>query len=90
MRKDSDNPVEHFLVGAIQGFPQPAEKRDLRRVQRPTVKVEPLCNSDAAVTALHRLNRIGAGQHHNVAANCPGTDVKFMRQIDISIVPPET
>ena len=44
-------------------------------------KVEPLGNSDTAVTALHRFNRIGAGQYHNVAADCPGADVnKPIRQ----------
>ena len=30
-----------------------------------------------------------AGQHHNVAANCPGTDVKLMRKIAGSLLPPE-
>ena len=79
MRKCSDDPVEHFQVRTVQGFPQPAEKSNLRRVQRTAVKAEPLGNPDAAVTALHCLDGIGAGQHNNVAANCPGADVKLMR-----------
>ena len=63
MRKYSDNPVEHFQIGAVQRFPQPAEKSDLRRVQRTAVKVEPLGHSDAAMMAFDGFNRIGAGQH---------------------------
>ena len=78
MRKYSDNPVEHFQVRAVQGFPQPAEKCDLRRVQRPTVKMKPLRHSDAAMMTLDGFNRIGAGQYYNVPANCPGADVKLM------------
>lgn len=79
MRKRSDNAVEHFQIGAVKMLPQPAEESDFRKVQRTAVQVEPLRNSDTAVTALHRFNRIGAGQHHNVTANCPGTDIKLMR-----------
>ena len=89
MRKYSYNPVEHFQVRAVQRFPQPAEKSDLRRVQRPTVQVKPLRHSDAAMMAFYGFNRIGTGQHHNVTANCPGADIKLMRQISVSIVPPE-
>ena len=79
MRKRSDNAVEHFQIGAVKMLPQPAEERDFRRVQRTAVKMKPFCNSDAAMTALDGFNRIGAGQHYNVAANCPGADVKLMR-----------
>lgn len=78
MRKYGNNAVEHFTVGAVQRFRQPAEESDLRRVQRPAVKVEPLCHSDPAVIAPHRFEGIGAGQHHNVPANRAGADVKFM------------
>ena len=59
MRKYSDNPVEHFQVRAVQRFPQPAEKSDLRRVQRPTVQVKPLRHSDAAMMAFYGFNPIG-------------------------------
>ena len=89
MRKGSDNSVEHFQIRTVQRFPQPAEKSDLRRVQRPAVKMEPLGNSDTAMMALDSFDRIGAGQHHNVPTNCPGADVKLMRQISVSIMPPE-
>lgn len=57
MRKYSDNPVEHFQVRAVQGFPQPAEKSDLRRVQRTAVKVEPLGNSDTAMIVVLQIKR---------------------------------
>ena len=79
MRKRGDNPVEHFQVRAVQGFPQPAEKCDLRRVQRPTVKMKPLRHSNTAMMALDGFDRVRTGQHHNVTANCPGTDIKLMR-----------
>ena len=90
MRKRSDNAVEHFAVMAVQRFLQPAEQSNFFRIEHPAVQVEPFRNSDAAMTALDGFNRIGAGQHHNVAANCPGADVKLMCQIAISIMPPET
>ena len=79
MRKRSDNAVEHFQIGAVKMLPQPAEESDLGRVQRTAVQIEPLRHSNTAMTALDGFNRIGASQHHNVAANCPGADVKFMR-----------
>ncbi len=69
MRKLRDNPIQHFQIGAVKGFPQLVEKCDLRRVQRTTVQMEPLRNSEAAVTAWHRFNRIGAGQYSNISAD---------------------
>ena len=89
MRKRGDNPVEHFQIGAAKGFRQPAEKCDLRRVQRTAVQVKPVCYSDAAVTTLYRFNRVGAGQNDKVPVNGSSTDVKLMRQITSSFMPPE-
>ena len=59
------------------------------RIEHPTVKVEPLRHSDTAVTALHRFNGIGAGQHNNIPADGSPADVKFMSQIAGSLMPPE-
>ena len=90
MRKRGDNPVEHFQIGTVKGFRQPAEKCDLRRVQRTTVQVKPVCNSNSTMTARHRFNRIGAGQYSNISADGSPADVKLMRQIAGSLMPPET
>ena len=89
MRKCSNNPIEHFQIGAVQGFPQSAKKGDLRGVQRPAVKMEPLRHPNTAMTTLNGFNRIGAGQHYNVPANCPGADIKLMRQIASCLMSPE-
>lgn len=56
MRKYGNNAVKHFTIRAVQGFPQPAEKGNLRRVQHPAVKMEPLRHSNTAMTALDGLS----------------------------------
>ena len=89
MRKRGDNPVEHFQIGTVKRFRQPAEKCDLRRVQRTTVQMKPVRHSDTAMTALDGFNRIGASQNDKVPVNGSPADVKFMSQIASSFMPPE-
>ena len=89
MRKRGDNPVEHFQIGAVEGFRQPTKKCDLRRVQRTTVQVKPVRHSDTAMTALDCFNRIGASQNDKVPVNGSPADVKLMCQVASSLMPPE-
>ena len=89
MRKHGDNLVEHFQIGTVKRFRQPAEKCDLRRVQRTTVQVNPVRYSHATVTALDCFNRIGTSQNDKVPVNGPPADVKLMCQIASSLIPPE-
>ena len=89
MRECSNNPIEHFAVSAVKLALQPAEKSDLVRVQRTAVKMKPVRNSDTAMTALYRFNRIGASQNDEVPVNGSPPDVKLMCQIASSLTPPE-
>ncbi len=85
MRKRGDDSAEHFTVSAVKLALQSAEKSDFVRVQRTAVQVKPLRNSDTAMTARHRFNRVGAGQYLRVGETCIFfTQKRTMAQNEIS------